>query len=107
MHLQEEIYLAELLAVYGEMLTERQQEVMQMYFHQNQSLAEIADCFGIGRQSVHDCLAAGKAQLLKLEGALCVYSKLTKIRSLASSCLNQAEGEAHEALSRIIAITEE
>ena len=47
MHLQEEIYLAELLAVYGEMLTERQQEVMQMYFHQNQSLAEIADCFGI------------------------------------------------------------
>ena len=41
---------------YGELLTQRQKEVIELYNEENLSLAEIAEEFGISRQGVHDAL---------------------------------------------------
>lgn len=41
---------------YGQLLTRRQQEVWELYTQENLSLGEIAEEFGISRQSVHDAV---------------------------------------------------
>ena len=39
---------------YGSLLTDRQREVMELYYGENLSLSEIAAEFSISRQGVHD-----------------------------------------------------
>ena len=45
-----------LLDFYGEMLTEKQREAVELYYFEDLSLAEIADNQGISRQGVRDAL---------------------------------------------------
>ena len=56
-----------MLDFYGDVLTERQREVMEQYYNDDLSLAEIADNFGITRQGVRDAIKHGEATLTELE----------------------------------------
>lgn len=56
-----------LLDFYGEVLTEKQRDMMQQYFHMDLSLSEIADNFGITRQGVRDAIKRGENVLTELE----------------------------------------
>ncbi len=56
-----------LLDFYGDVLTEKQREVMEQYYNNDLSLAEIADNFGITRQGVRDAIKRGEGILLDLE----------------------------------------
>ena len=55
-----------LLDFYGEMLTQKQREVIEYYYNDDLSLAEIADNEGITRQGVRDSIKRAEAQLLGL-----------------------------------------
>lgn len=48
---------------YGSLLTERQQEVINLYFEDDWSLAEIAESMEVSRQAVHDLLKRSEAAL--------------------------------------------
>ncbi len=41
---------------YGQLLTKRQQDIFEMYFHEDLSLGEISDQLSISRQAVYDML---------------------------------------------------
>lgn len=56
-----------LLDFYGDVLTEKQRDMMQQYFHMDLSLSEIADNFNITRQGVRDAIKRGENVLLDLE----------------------------------------
>ncbi len=56
-----------LLDFYGDVLTDKQQEVMEQYYNDDLSLAEIAGNFGISRQGVRDAIKRGEGILLELE----------------------------------------
>ncbi len=56
-----------LLDFYGDVLTEKQRDVMEQYYNDDLSLAEIADNFGITRQGVRDAIKRGEATILELE----------------------------------------
>ena len=56
-----------LLDFYGSVLTKKQQEVMEQYYNDDLSLAEIAEGFGISRQGVRDAIKRGEGILLELE----------------------------------------
>ena len=56
-----------LLDFYGDVLTERQREVMEQYYNDDLSLAEIGENFGITRQGVRDAIKRGEGIILDLE----------------------------------------
>ena len=54
-----------LLDHYGAMLTEKQREVIDLYYNDDLSLAEIAEQEGITRQGVRDNIKRAEAQLIE------------------------------------------
>ena len=70
-----------LLDFYGDMLTEKQREVIEFYYNEDLSLSEIADNEGITRQGVRDSIKRAEAQLLDMEQRL----GLEQIRDAAQS----------------------
>lgn len=80
-----------LLDFYGNMLTEKQRDVLDLYYNEDLSLAEIGESEGITRQGVRDSIKRGEAVLLELEEKLGLCEKtvsldneLKKIYELAS-----------------------
>ncbi len=62
-----DLELSYLLDFYGDVLTEKQREMMEQYYNDDLSLSEIAENFGITRQGVRDAVKHGEASLLDLE----------------------------------------
>lgn len=56
-----------LLDFYGDVLTDKQRDVMEQYYNDDFSLSEIADNFGITRQGVRDAIKRGEGTILELE----------------------------------------
>lgn len=65
---------------YGQLLTKRQQQVMELYHEENFSLSEIAAEFSISRQGVHDTLKNAEKALHNYEEKLGLVEKLQKSR---------------------------
>lgn len=96
---------------YGGLLTEKQQRVMELYFLENWSLAEIAASEGVSRQAVHDLLQRSEKIIEGFEtklGLLERFSRqqtiLTKIQNELQLVLNEnldPNGPVYQRLSRI------
>ena len=65
---------------YGQLLTKRQQEAIELYHDENLSLSEIAEEFSISRQGVHDALKNAEKALLDYEEKLGLVKKFQKGR---------------------------
>jgi len=65
--------VAVLLDFYGEMLTEKQRDVIDLYYNQDLSLSEIAEHEHITRQGVRDSIKRGEVFLFELEDKLRVF----------------------------------
>ena len=61
------VYISLLFDFYGELLTEKQKEYVDLYFNDNLSLSEIAENDGISRQGVRDILVRAEATLTETE----------------------------------------
>lgn len=59
-----------LLDFYGKMLTDRQREIMMLYYEDNLSLTEIAEELGISKQGVSDSLKRSEKVLYETENKL-------------------------------------
>ncbi len=59
--------------IYAPLLTERQQEVLQLYFYDNYSLGEIALEYSISRQAVYDLIRRALGSIEKFEQKLGLY----------------------------------
>lgn len=59
-----------LLDFYGEILSERKRTVLEYYYNDDLSLAEIATEIGISRQGVRDSIKKGEEELLFFEEKL-------------------------------------
>ncbi len=64
-----------LLDFYGQLLSEKQLEIMNYYYNDDLSLREISDMVGITRQGVHDTIKRSEAFLDDLENKLGLYAK--------------------------------
>ena len=59
-----------LLDFYGDMLTEKQRNMVEYYYNDDLSLAEIAENEGISQQGVRDSIKRAEAQMLEMEERL-------------------------------------
>lgn len=64
-----------LLQIYGKLLTEKQQEVVGLYYDYDLSLAEISENLGISRQAVLDSLRNACDSLRNYEEKLNILAK--------------------------------
>ena len=55
-----------LLDIYGELLTDKQQDILDLYYNQNLSLAEIAEEMSVTRQAVRDSIVKGENKLFRI-----------------------------------------
>jgi len=67
----EDVYeITLLLDFYGQLLTPRQYEIMDLHYNSDLSLGEIAEELGISRQGVHDSIRKAKQTLTSYENRL-------------------------------------
>ena len=70
-----------LLDFYGSMLTEKQRIMIEYYYNDDLSLAEIADNEGITRQGVRDSIKRAEGQLLELEERLGLAKRFQQVQT--------------------------
>ena len=68
--MEKNVELCLLLDFYGKMLTDRQREIMILYYEDNLSLTEIADELGISKQAVSDSIKRSEKVLYETEDKL-------------------------------------
>lgn len=68
---------------YGELLTERQQQVYESVVLEDYSLSEVAEDLGISRQGVHDMIKRCNHTLEEYEAKLHLVEKFLNIREQA------------------------
>lgn len=68
-----------LLDVYGQLLTEKQRDAIDMYYNEDLSLAEIAGEIDISRQGVLASIKQGEKHLEEYESALGIVKRFQTI----------------------------
>ncbi len=74
----DELQFSVLLDFYSEMLTEKQRDVIDLYYNEDLSLSEIAEHENITRQGVRDSIKRGEQTLLELESKFKLAAKAMK-----------------------------
>ena len=90
---EKDLKIAYLLDFYGEVLTERKKEVLDMYYNEDLSLAEIAEQIGISRQGVRELIKKAEEELYFLEEKLELAGRMSALRKHADTMVSIAENE--------------
>ncbi len=91
--------IALLFDFYGDMLTDKQRDVVELYYNDDLSLAEIAENEGITRQGVRDSIKRAESQLLEMEERLGLARRFREMREGLDS-IRDAAREIQELNSR-------
>ncbi len=81
-------YVCRLLDIYGNALSARQRDVVDLYYNEDLSLAEISEHCGITRQGVRDAIRHAVEALESLEKALGFSQKSERVASLAAEIVS-------------------
>lgn len=76
-----------LMDFYGQLLTVRQYEILDLHYNNDYSLGEIAEQLSISRQGVYDNIKRGKALLNRMEEKLGLVDKFTQHKNKAGKML--------------------
>lgn len=78
--LERTVKVGTLFDFYGELLTDRQQEMVRLYFYHDLSLGEVADECEISRQAVYDNLQRAEKALENYEEKLGLVARYKYIQ---------------------------
>lgn len=105
------IWITLLYDFYGQLLTNRQQKLVQLYYEHDYSLAEIASEHNITRQAVHDTLKRAERSLGSYEEKLGLVDKfMNKHQNIAEALqllLNFRQDHNWQHLNRVEEILKE
>ena len=76
---------------YGDMLTDRQREVVEYYYSDDLSLQEISEHLRITRQGVRDLIKRSEAALYKAEAQLGLARRFSDIRAQIAAIQDNAK----------------
>ncbi|MFT3952446.1 MAG: sigma factor-like helix-turn-helix DNA-binding protein [Oscillospiraceae bacterium] len=89
--MKKDLRLSVLTEIYGAMLTEKQRDVLELYYNEDLSLAEIAENMEISRQGVRDTIKRGEETVLALENALGLSDKMNRYLELLATLTEMTE----------------
>lgn len=78
MVLEKTLQMNRLFSFYRPLLTDKQQEYMQLYYADDYSLGEIADDYSVSRQAIYDNIKRSEVILLDYEEKLNLVENFTK-----------------------------
>ncbi len=87
--MEKKIELGMLCEIYGNLLTEKQKEVINDYANQDLSLTEIAENNNITRQAVNDIVKKGETKLLEYEQKLGIMKKQLETEKQIQNILSE------------------
>lgn len=82
MNIEERVQIAILVKYYGKLLTERQQDILEMYVDNNLSLAEVSEELDISRQAVKSAVDTALQTLKDTEEMLGFVKRDNKIKEI-------------------------
>ncbi len=80
-----------LLDFYGDILSERQRDMLDMYYNEDCSLAEIAESYSISRQGVRSVLKKGETILIEMEEKLGLAARFIKMRNKSTEIASELD----------------
>lgn len=87
----------ELLDVYGDLLTQRKKEILELYFQEDLSYTEISEELSISRAAAQDSVRKSIKQLQKYESVIQYISKKKQVLSLVEKD-NKLQSQIEEIL---------
>ncbi len=88
---QNRLEVSLLLDLYRNLLTAKQRNIMEMYYDENFSLAEIADINGSSRQAIFDLIRRSEQQLSKYEEKLRIMEKMRSLEAKKTILMEKLE----------------
>lgn len=82
-----------LMDFYGSLLTEKQYSVMELYYNEDLSLAEIAELNNTSRQAIHDLIKRCYKQFLTYESKLMLLKKSLEKRKKLEDLLKKIDSK--------------
>lgn len=76
---------------YGPLLTEKQRAMLELYYHEDWSLGEIADHHGISRQAVFEAIKRAQSSLEEWEERLHLLEKHNRRIAIADEIRKRLE----------------
>ena len=75
---------------YGDILTDRQRELFDLYYNEDLSLAEIAENCGISRQGVRDVIVRAEAAMNELEDKTGLLKRFMRMQDSVDAIVTAA-----------------
>lgn len=91
------------LDCYGDLLTEHQRNIMELYYCEDLSLAEIGSLMGITRQAVRSLIKRTEDILLNYESKLRFAERLAEMRECFGRISEAVQKIENEQIKKIIA----
>ena len=89
---EKNLQIGYLLDFYGDILPERRRDLMDQYYNDDLSLAEIAEGAGITRQAVREAIKKSEAELFFYEEKLGLLERFTEAQTHAARALALCDG---------------
>lgn len=89
---------------YGQLLTDKQRDIVELYYADDLSLSEISEHLGISRQGVYDALKRAESTLEEYEARLGLVEKFLQHKSLLNkigSMLDEIINTEYDDMSEI------
>lgn len=102
--MEERVEISMLLDIYGELLTEKQRNIMNLYYNEDLSLAEISEINDTSRQAIHDTIRRCYKLLISYESKLKILDKSFRVEQNKKVVLERIEDiqKSNENLDSIV-----